>query len=77
MSHGHAIHPFLPATCTGDAQTDRVGVSAGERVVWGHRRQHGGCDEMVDTLQDTGVDLLAGDGCLCGRLVALERNLST
>ena len=35
--------------------------------------------EMVDTLQDTGVDLvfLAGGGRLCGCLVALERHLST
>ena len=35
--------------------------------------------EMVDTPQDTGVDLvfLARGGCLCGCLVMLKRNLST
>ena len=43
-SHGHATHPFLPVTRTGDAQTDRAGVSAGKWAVWGHRRQHGVCD---------------------------------
>ena len=34
--------------------------------------------EMVDTLQDTGVDLvfLAGGGHLCGHLVTLEHDLS-
>ena len=35
--------------------------------------------EIVDTPQDTGADLvfLAGGGCLCGHLVALECDLST